>query len=107
MTTTEEKIAKLREKQAQLKAQEKQLLAKEREKERKARTKRLIEIGGAVESVLGRPIEKEDLPLLIDFLQRQEERGNYFSNAMKRKPETILRTDYFTRDDNVNDFFEE
>lgn len=107
MTTTEEKIAKLREKQAQLKAQEKQLLAKEREKERKARTKRLIEIGGAVESVLGRPIEKEDLPLLIAFLQRQEERGNYFSNAMKRKPETILRTDYFTRDDNVNDFFEE
>lgn len=107
MTTTEEKIAKLREKQAQLKAQEKQLLAKEREKERKARTKRLIEIGGTVESVLGRPIEKEDLPLLIAFLQRQGTHGNYFLNAMKRKPEAVLKTDYFTRNDNVNDFFEE
>ena len=107
MTTTEEKIAKLRERQAQLKAQEKQLLAKEREKERKARTKRLIEIGGTVESVLGKPIEKEDLPLLIAFLQRQGTHGNYFLNAMKHKPETVLRTDYFTRDDSVNDFFEE
>ena len=28
-------------------------------------------------------IEKEDLPKLINFLEQQEERGNYFSKAMK------------------------
>lgn len=51
--------------------------------ERKKRTKRLIEVGAAVESVLKQPIEKEDLPKLINFLEQQEERGNYFSKAMK------------------------
>ena len=51
--------------------------------ERKKRTKRLIEVGAAVESVLKQPIEKEDLPKLIHFLEQQEERGNYFSKAMK------------------------
>lgn len=50
--------------------------------ERKARTKRLIEIGGAVESVFGKPLEKEDLPKLIGFLRQQEERGGWFSKAM-------------------------
>lgn len=45
MITAEEKLAKLREKQAQLKAQEKKIIAQENAKARKARTKRLIEIG--------------------------------------------------------------
>ena len=31
----------------------------------------LCQIGGAVESVLGCPIEEEDLPKLIGFLKRQ------------------------------------
>ena len=47
MITAEEKLAKLREKQAQLKAQEKKIIAQENAKARKARTKRLIEIGAA------------------------------------------------------------
>ena len=41
-------------------------------------------MGGAVESVLGHPIEKEDIPNLIAFLEQQEKRGNYFSKAMKK-----------------------
>lgn len=81
--STQERLEKLREKKAKLVAQEKKLLAKEKEQERKARTKRLIEIGGAVESVLGKPIEKEDIPKLISYLQSQEARGKFFSNAMK------------------------
>ena len=52
MITAEEKLAKLREKQAQLKAQEKKIIAQENAKARKARTKRLIEIGGTAESIL-------------------------------------------------------
>lgn len=80
--TLEEQIKALEEREKVLKARKQELLAKNREKERKARTHRLIEVGGAVESVLGRPIEKEDLPKLIAFLQEQERRGQYFSKAM-------------------------
>ena len=61
MITAEEKLAKLREKQAQLKAQEKKIIAQENAKARKARTKRLIEIGAAAESILGRPFQDNDL----------------------------------------------
>lgn len=80
--TIDEQIKALEEKEQILKARKQQLLAKNREQERKKRTHRLIEVGGAVESVLGRPIEKEDLPKLIAFLQEQERRGQYFSKAM-------------------------
>ena len=47
-------------------------------------------IGGAVESVLGYPIEEKDIPKLIGFLKRQETNGRYFSKAMQKEqiPET-------------------
>lgn len=83
MSTIEERIEKLQKKQAQLKAQEKKLKAVQSQQARKARTKRLIEIGAAVESVLGRPIEKDDLPNLIKFLKNQEDREHWFSKAME------------------------
>ena len=83
----DERIAELQAKQKQLKEQEKRLKAKQSEAERKKRTKRLIEIGGAVESVLGKPIESEDLPKLVAFLQQQEQRGGFFSKAMQQKRE--------------------
>lgn len=79
----DERIAELQAKQKQLKEQEKRLKAKQSEAERKKRTKRLIEIGGAVENVLGRPIESKDLPKLVAFLQKQEQRGEFFSKAMQ------------------------
>ena len=44
----------------------------EREKERKARTKRLIEIGAVMEHVLGRPIEHGDLPALQEAVEQFE-----------------------------------
>lgn len=58
--------------------------------ESKKRTHRLCVIGGAVESVLGYPIEEEDIPKLIGFLKRQEANGRYFSKAMQKEqiPET-------------------
>ena len=44
-----------------------------------------LDVGGAsVESVLGRPIEKDDLPNLIKFLEDQENRGRWFSKAMNK-----------------------
>lgn len=80
--TIDEQIKALEEKEQILKARKQQLLAKNREQERKKRTKRLIEVGATVEKVLGRPIEQEELPKLLNFLKQQEERGQYFSKAM-------------------------
>ena len=44
----------------------------------------MIEIGAAVESVLNRPIEHDELPKLIEFLKDQEDRGRWFSKAMNK-----------------------
>ena len=74
----EAEMKKLKAYEAQLKA----LNAKKRDEDRKARAHRLIEVGAAVESILGEPITKEMLPQLLDFLERQERNGKYFSKAM-------------------------
>lgn len=74
MATAEERLAKIKEKQAQLKAQEKKIITQEKAKERKLRTKRLIEIGGTAESILGRPFQDDDLQKFANFLKQQEAR---------------------------------
>lgn len=45
-------------------------------------------IGGAVESVLGFPLQEEDVQLLITFLHDQEKRGYFFSSALGYSHET-------------------
>lgn len=87
--TNEERIAEIEKKLKQLQARKRAIESKAKGEERKARTKRLIEIGGAVESVLGRAIEKQDLHKLIGFLKQQEERGLFFSNAMNAPSEHV------------------
>ena len=82
MATIKEQREKLKAQIAKLQAREKLLAGKDRVQERKARTKRLIEIGATVEKVYGQPIEKNLLPYLEKFLEGQNERGNYFSNAL-------------------------
>ena len=57
-------------------------ITQEKAKERKLRTKRLIEIGGTAESILGRPFQDDDLQKFANFLKQQEARGNYYSKAM-------------------------
>lgn len=74
MASIKEQRAKLQEKIAALQAREKTLAAKEKEKERKARTKRLIEIGAVVESVAGHPIEKEQLEKFKQWLIKHLEK---------------------------------
>ena len=68
MKSYDERIAELNVKKeqtekelAELKAKERKLLQEKKELERKARIKRLIETGAIVESVLGRPVEEEDI----------------------------------------------
>lgn len=79
-TTKEEEML---EKLKQYQAQRKQLERRKKEEERKIRTHRLIQIGGAVESVLGRAVTEEDVSKLIAFLKKQEANGRYFSKAMQ------------------------
>ena len=81
----EERIAELdakREKKekelAQLKAKQKKLQQQQKALERKARTKRLIETGALIESVLGRPVEQEDIePIkqLIEYYRNKKLSG--------------------------------
>ena len=73
------------EKAKQYAAQKRELEKRKKAEESKKRTHRLCQIGGAVESVLGCPIEKEDLPKLIGFLKRQETNGKFFSKAMQKE----------------------
>lgn len=49
----DEQIKSLQDRQAQLKARENDLVARRRERERRARTKRLIEVGAMAESAAG------------------------------------------------------
>ncbi|WP_294395520.1 hypothetical protein [uncultured Clostridium sp.] len=58
MADSKEKINKLDEKINQLQAQKNSLIAREKEKERKARTRRLIQIGAIFESLGFDTIEK-------------------------------------------------
>ncbi len=81
--TPTEQLERIAEKQKQLAARARQIRARENVKERKARAHRLIQIGGIVESVFGAAIDGDMLLRLENFLRTQDQRGNYFSNALK------------------------
>ncbi|MBO6241567.1 MAG: DUF3847 domain-containing protein [Butyrivibrio sp.] len=81
----DDEIQKYLEKADQLKAQKKMLEKQKKEADRKARTKRLIEIGGTVESVLGREFTDDDKIRLMNFLKAQERNGKYFTKAMEKE----------------------
>lgn len=85
------RIEKLAQELKRYEAQKKQLEKRRKEEERKIRTHRLIEIGAAVESVLGRCIELEEIPKLIAFLNKQEANGKFFSKAMQKSPDTDMK----------------
>ena len=85
MLEMEKKEQESLEKAKRYAAQKKELLKRKKAEESKKRTHRLCQVGGAVESVLGAPIEEEDIPKLIGFLKRQEANGKFFSKAMHKK----------------------
>ena len=82
----DERMQQFLTKAKQYEAQKKQLEKQQKEAERKARTHRLIMIGGVVESVLDREFVEGDDVRLMNFLKMQERNGNYFTNAMNREP---------------------
>ena len=90
--TYEERIREMEEreqasidKMKQYAARKKELIRRQKAEESRKRTHRLCLVGAAVESVLGRPIEEEDLPKLTAFLHRQEINGKFFSKAMQKE----------------------
>ncbi len=78
-------IQKYLDKAKQLQEQKKLLEKQKKEADRKARTKRLIEIGASVESVLGRDFRDGDNIRLMNFLKAQERNGKYFTKAMDKE----------------------
>ena len=98
MKSYEERIAELdakreqKEKElAQLKAKQKKLQQQQKALERKARTKRLIETGAIIESVLGRPVEQEDIePIkqLIEYYKLKTQNGQPIHTLKLQSPPT-------------------
>lgn len=94
--TYDERIEELKKKQNQLRAQEKLLKKRQSEEQRRIRTRRLIELGGIVESVLERETTEEDKVNLLNFLKKQEANGNYFTKAMNISSSKESKTDIQT-----------
>lgn len=82
--TSEEKISEYENQIKQLQAKVKQEKAKASADERKKRTKQLIELGSVIYSYLG-GYRDGDKELLAAFIKSQDDRGDFFSKAMKRK----------------------
>lgn len=78
----DEKLVEIRRKKEQLQARERDIMKRKSEEDRKKRTKRLIELGGIIESVLGRATTDEDKIRLLNFLKKQETNGKFFTSAM-------------------------
>ena len=95
-----EKEKKAKEKASQIVEQRKLLERKQQDIDRRQRTKRLIEIGAAAESVLGRPFEEGEVELFMNFLRQQEKNGSYFSRAMEKRATVIPQASY----ENVRSF---
>lgn len=86
----DERLSEIAKKKEQLDAQEKAIKKRQSEDERKKRTRRLIEMGGIVESVLGRSTTDDDKIRFMNFLNKQESNGKFFSKAMN---EVVLKED--------------
>lgn len=86
-TTTERLEAEQKKLEIQ-KNRVKELKAKERSenaaKERKARNHRFMIIGGEIEKQLQRPLTDDDVAKFAAFIQKQDERGRFFTDWMNR-----------------------
>lgn len=87
--TYEERIKDLKARQQaeldkakQTNAQIRQIQKRQAAEERRKRTNRLCQIGGTVEAILGRPMTTEEIPIFMEFLKGQEERGHYLTSFL-------------------------
>lgn len=80
----EEQLAEIEKRQQNLKAEKQKLIARHKEEERKRDAHEKILLGVSVLNVLGRPYIEGDEKRLKEFLEKQEQRGKYFTTAMNR-----------------------
>lgn len=81
----QEKLAEIEEQQRQLLEKKKKLEAEIKSADRKARTRELIEMGGAfVKTLSDLNISKEDYPAVLAFLRQQEASGSWVSKAVAK-----------------------
>ena len=88
----DERMQKALEKAKQYEAQKKQLEQRQKEADRKARAHRLIEIGAAAESVLGREFVTGDIERFLNFLKAQERNGSFYTKAMQKPAVSAVAT---------------
>ena len=84
--TLDKKMEPLREKLDQLEKQKEALESAKKEADRKARTHRLIQLGGTIAKFLGREMTDDDVGYLEEYLKWEGSHTNYFTRAMNRKP---------------------
>ena len=83
--TPKERIAEIEEQQRLLVEKKKKLEAEVKIADRKARTKHLIEMGGAfVKTLSDLNISEEDYPAVLAFLRQQEASGSWVSKAVAK-----------------------
>ena len=83
--TKQERLAEIAEQKRMLIEKEKKLEAEIKKDNRKARTKHLIEMGGAFAKILSDlNISEEDAPAVLAFLKQQEASGSWVSKAVAK-----------------------
>lgn len=83
--TPKERLAEIEEQQRQLLEKKKKLEAEVKKADRKARTRELIEMGGAFAKTLSDlNISEEDYPAVLAFLRQQETSGSWVSKAVAK-----------------------
>lgn len=80
----EERLAELDKKLDQIKAQKRALQNRAKTEERKARTKRLIEIGATLESALEIEITKDMLPTLLEMMKQPKSKEILVSKLLNK-----------------------
>ena len=93
MLEMEKKEQESLEKAKRYAAQKKELLKRKKAEESKKRTHRLCQVGGAVESVLGSPIEEEDILLFVNLSAPDV----FFFMQVKRRYRTKQSDIFFSR----------
>lgn len=82
MATDKSQRMTAEEREKKLNNELKEIRKKRRQKEKEEHLKILTEIGVVCEKMLGRKYEIKDIDKLYSFLEKQEARGKYYSNAM-------------------------
>ena len=83
--TPKERLAEIEEQKRLLTEKQKKLEAEIKKANRKARTKHLIEMGGAfVKTLSDLNISEEDYPAVLAFLRQQEASGSWVSKAVSK-----------------------